>query len=190
MKLTCRETTASGRAEIRFLRAAEPRHRCGEQRAHPPVADDHGPTLETIQKTVAGRALRGHFVSFRLARHIHPGSRPAGFGTLPRRQVAEASQGRFPQPLSMRSGTLPASVKKYRQGHLSRIRVQKTQEGPPPGPSCVSFGRRFSEVAPAASGPVSVCFLTIALRGHLIHHPFSVDWPASRKISLCGWAKG
>src|SRR5204863_7835080 len=108
--------------------------------------------------------------------------RPAGFGTLPRRQVAEASKGRFPQPLSMRSGALPASGAKYRRG-TCRDRVQKTQEGPPPGPSWVSYGRRFSEVAPAASGPISVCSLTIASRGHLIHHPFSVDWRGSRKIS-------
>jgi hypothetical protein len=70
------------------------------------------------------------------------------------------------------------------KGEFRSIVVQKTQEGPPPGPSWVSYGRRFSEVAPAASGPVSVCFLTIAVRGHLIHHPFSVDWPASRKISV------
>ena len=105
------------RSEIRLLRTAETWHCCGEQRAHPPVAHDHGPGLEAIQKTVAGLALGGHFASpSELARHIHPGSRPAGFGTLPRRQVAEASQGRFPQPLSMRSGTLPASGTKYRQG--------------------------------------------------------------------------
>ena len=35
------------------------------------------------------------------------GPKPAGFGTLPSRQVAEASQGRFPQPLSMWSGGDP-----------------------------------------------------------------------------------
>src|SRR6266511_2648066 len=43
------------------------------------------------------------------------------------------------------------------------------------------LGRRFSEVAPAASGPHSVCLLTIARRGHFIHHPFSVDCATSRK---------
>jgi hypothetical protein len=33
-----------------------------------------------------------------------PSDRPPGRGTLPTGQVAEASQGRAPQPLSMRSG--------------------------------------------------------------------------------------
>src|SRR5713101_2755857 len=82
----------------------------------------------------------------------------------------------------MRSGTCPLPGWSIGRAPVG-IRVQITQEGPPPGPSWVSYGRRFSEVAPAASGPVSVCSLTIASRGHLIHHPFSVDWPGSRKIS-------
>ena len=63
-----------------------------------------------------------------LARHIHPGFHPAGFGTLPRGQVAEASQGRFPQPLSMRNGTLPASETEYRRRSF-RQAAKSTENG-------------------------------------------------------------
>ena len=117
MKLDVERDHGFRRAEIRLLRTAEAWHCGGEQRAHPPVARRSRARSRGAPENGCGsgfgRALR---VSFRLARHIHPGSRPAGFGTLPRRQVAEASQGRFPQPLSMRSGTLPASGTEYRQG--------------------------------------------------------------------------
>ena len=37
-----------GRSEICLLRTAETWHCCGEQRAHPPVAHDHGPSLEAL----------------------------------------------------------------------------------------------------------------------------------------------
>ena len=84
----------------------------------------------------------------------------------------------------------PTSVPPGKGPGLESIYLQKTQEGPPPGPSWVSFDRRCSEVAPAASGPNSVCLLTIAARGHLIHHPFSVDWLGSRKISAFRALKG
>jgi hypothetical protein len=36
---------------------------------------------------------------------------------------------------------------------------------------------------PRRIGALSVCLLIIEMRGHFIHHPFSVDCATSRKIS-------
>src|SRR5882672_2146104 len=116
MKLTCRDTTASGAR--RFASSGLRRRGTAAESSAPipPSPTITGPLSRRSRKRLRVWLWAGTSSPSELARHIHPGSRPAGFGTLPRGQVAEASKGRFPQPLSMRSGTLPASVPKYRQG--------------------------------------------------------------------------
>src|SRR6266576_6177052 len=116
MKLAWRETTASG--ALRFASSGlRSRGTAAESNAPiPPSPTITGPLSRRSRKRLRVWLCAGTWSPSELARHIHPGSRPAGFGTLPRKQVAEASQGRFPQPLSMRSGTLPASGTEYRQG--------------------------------------------------------------------------
>ena len=157
MKLAWRETTASG--ALRFASSGLRRRGTAAESSAPipPSPTITGPVSRRSRKRLRVWLWAGiSRLLPKLARHIHPGSRPAGFGTLPRRQVAEASPGRFPQPLSMRSGTLPPlPVRSIGRAPVA-IRVQITQEGPPPGPSWVSYGRRSAEVAPAASGPISV----------------------------------
>ena len=68
--------------------------------------------LETRSERATKLGTRGHLAS--PVRSTHPSGRsPSGCGTTPQGQVAEASQGRIPQPLSMRSGTMPATVSHY-----------------------------------------------------------------------------
>jgi hypothetical protein len=67
----------------------------------------------------------------------------------------------------MQSGTVPAAA--------TQCIGLENARGAAAWPLLSLLGRRFAEVAPAASGPRSVCLLTIARSGHFIHHPFSVD---------------
>ena len=123
MKLTCRDTTASGAR--RFASSGlRSRGTAAERSAPiPPSATIAGPPSRRSRNRFPVCACAGTAISFQLARHIHPGACPAGFGTLPRRQVAEASSGRFPQPLSMRSGTVPASETECIWGALGNLPV-------------------------------------------------------------------
>ena len=103
MKETCSETTASGARRFASSGASggsAPRSRrarpCRRRRRSAALA-------QALDETVVR-----HWRSPSVTLDILPGCRPAGVGTLRLRQVAEASQGRFPQPLSMWSGTRPA----------------------------------------------------------------------------------
>src|SRR5205814_1069986 len=102
-----------------------------EKCAHPAVGDDRGTAGEPFEEAVGGLRC-GHLVSFSVARHILPGSSPGRVWHLAlAEQVAEASQGRFPQPLSMRSGTCPlpvASVPKTRSDALSGGEASQSTE--------------------------------------------------------------
>src|SRR5881396_973204 len=64
---------------------------------------------QTRQRRVAAGMVFLSFVSLDILRAL----RLAGVGTLRLGQVAEASSGRFPQPLSMWSGTPPGSNQHY-----------------------------------------------------------------------------
>src|SRR5204863_1372372 len=121
-----------GGAQVRLLGSPEPWHGCGQQCSHAAVADDRRPGLEPVEEAVTCLDWGGHLVSFR-TRSTHPSglARP-GLAPCPeagcRRRHRAGSLGL----LSMQSGTLP-------RFHHSVYRPQKTQEGPPPGPSWVSL---------------------------------------------------
>src|SRR5207249_3395032 len=66
-----------GRPQVRLLRTAQARHRCGQQSAHSTVSDDRGSRFEPLLKTVPGLGLGGHYVSFR-TRSTHPSGPPPG----------------------------------------------------------------------------------------------------------------
>ena len=88
------------RSKVRLLGGAESRDGARDERAHAAVADDRRTVLEALDESV--RCSHWDLPSL----DILPGlTDPAGLGTLLWGQVAEASQGRFPQPLSMRSGS-------------------------------------------------------------------------------------
>src|SRR5580765_2797817 len=82
----------------------------------------------SVSQTRQRRAVAGMSDSF-VSLDIHPGGRPAGFGTLLGRaaQVAEASQGRFPQPLSMLSGTRPLNGSPTIQNEVTRLRRREAR---------------------------------------------------------------
>ena len=87
-----------GRPEVGLLRAAEPWHGRGQQRAHAAVADDGGSVTSAVRES--DRWLRGHSRLLPTRSTHPPGSRPTGFGTLPRRQVAEGVTGPVPSAFS------------------------------------------------------------------------------------------
>ena len=101
-----------GRAEVRLLGAPQARHGGREQGAHAAVGDDDRALLEALQKTVPSLYFGGHIVSFQLARHIHPGFRPAGIGTLP----LEAGCRGFTGPDPSASLDAERDVARYRDG--------------------------------------------------------------------------
>src|SRR4051795_4009155 len=98
-----------------------------------------------------------------------------GARVLAGRQVLRKPQERLPSVPRRRSHQDESAL-------AASVLSLKNTRGAAAWPLLGLLGRRFSEVAPAASGPARLCLLTIASGGHFIHHPFSVDCATSRKI--------
>src|SRR5438067_13254886 len=139
----------------------------------PPSPTITGPVSSRSRKRLRVWIWAGTSSPSELARHILR-AWPDRVWHLARRQVAEGFIGPVPSAFSRcRAGRCPSPVR--------ILAAPENARGAAAWPLLGLLGRRFAEVAPAASGPHSVCLLTIATRGHFIHHPFSVDWATSRK---------
>src|SRR5262249_8533660 len=103
MKLTCSDTTASGARRFASSGVRSRGTAADRSAPIPPSATIAGPLERRSRKRFAV-CVAGTDVSFSVARHILPGSARPGLAPCFAEQVAEASQGRFPRPLSMRSG--------------------------------------------------------------------------------------
>ena len=95
---------------------------------HAAVGDDDWALLEALQKTVPSLYFGGHIVSFQLARHIHPGFRPAGIGTLPLEAGCRGFTGPDPSASLDAERDLPAAETEYRHPIFRQV-AKSTENG-------------------------------------------------------------